>query len=187
MQIGRAHVIVRHETHDRFAARERDELLPRGRERLSVGEHVRAALQIRHGARSDDELIRAHLVRARLARGLHRYQITRGDFDGDGRVGRRMIPLIESTHAHERRVAPVSLQFFLVGRDLKPHGGAAPEHDLLDGRTGDAFRADRRDAQAIGAGAQVDADEVISRRLALMIHAPLADVRVAHARTLDFN
>ena len=199
MQLGRARSVVRDQFNFRFAVRERDELLARADRVLFSRRRVCAllirAVQIRHVVRRNDQLIRARGIclrplRVRLvgdARLLHRQQATRRDFERDGRIGRRMTPSVECTHAHDRSIAAVGLQLFAIRGDLKSHSRAAPKDNLLDGCARCAVGTDGRDAQMIRPRLQVDADETISRRLALVIHALLADVRIAYARALDLD
>jgi hypothetical protein len=101
----RARRVIGDQLNDAFAADECDELLAgAGRRLLDRRDgRPRRARALRGAVAARTVLLTIFFRSALTFFGAQ--QSPRGRLDGDGGIGRRMAPLVEGAHAHERRVA----------------------------------------------------------------------------------
>src|SRR3982751_6571813 len=98
-----------------------------------------------------------------------------------------MFPLVESTKAYARRIAPARAQLILFRHNLKTLDRAATVGQQLGYLAASSIRSDGRRLDAVRAGTQVDADEGVGRDLVLTINATLADLGIIDARAFNFQ
>ena len=105
-------------------------------------------------------------------------QLSQRRLDADLAIERGIAPLVESLHAHQRRVVATRLNLGFLGNDLETPRRTATHHSDFFRVTSRSVRANRRGTNFVRSGPQVDADKCKTRHLIFMIEPADADVLV---------